>query len=73
LSPGGPGDAWGLVTLLRSGMGTWIQAWLARPIPSGAGLLDHRAEVLDAAERDWVLALAALAFGQRDGQAVRHG
>jgi hypothetical protein len=54
-------------------MGTWIQAWLARPVPSGAGPLDHRAVVLDAAERDWVLALAALAFGQPDGQAVRHG
>jgi hypothetical protein len=54
-------------------MGTWIQAWLTRPIPGDAGLLDHRAVVLDAAERDWVLALAALAFGQPDGQAVRHG
>jgi hypothetical protein len=54
-------------------MGTWIQAWLARLIPSGTGLLDHPAVVLDAAERDWVLALAALAFGRPDGQAVRHG
>jgi len=62
------------VTLLRSGMATWLQALMARP-RLGEPAPSHPLQTLPvaAAERDWVLALAALVLSPTDQREVRHG
>jgi CO/xanthine dehydrogenase FAD-binding subunit len=51
-------------------MGAWIQALLARPVSGGTTLTDQWS--LNAAERDWVLALAALVMGEPRPRQVRY-
>lgn len=69
----GPGCGWGLVRLLRWGMAAWIQAQLTPPasVDRSASLVANQRAPY--AEREWVLALAALVTCQGERREVGHG
>jgi hypothetical protein len=74
LNPVCPGEGWGLVTLLRSGLAAWLQALMAQS-QRGEPAPAQRPQTgpVATAEREWVLSLTALVLGRTDQGEVRHG